>query len=403
MITERPVDIFSATFKANPFPYFAHLRATMPVYRTVLSDKQEAWLITRYDDVAAILKDERFAKNKRNAMTPVQLKKVRGVPAMFQALDQNMLDLDAPDHTRLRGLVHKVFTPRLIEQMTERVQTLSDQILDGVQSQGRMNLIADYALPIPLTIISEMLGIPESHRGKFHKWINGMITAQGDIGMIRIMPGVLLMLRYLRGLVAERRAEPHDDLISALVAVEAGSDQLSADEVLAMIFLLIVAGHETTVNLIGNGMLALLQNPDQMAKLRGDPTLIKPAVEELLRFCAPLETATERYAREDVTISGVTIPRGERVFAVLASANHDETYFPNPETLDITRENNKHLAFGQGVHYCMGAPLARLEGQIAINTLLRRLPDLRLAVSPESLHWRQGIALRGLEALPVTF
>jgi cytochrome P450 len=208
---------------------------------------------------------------------------------------------------------------------------------------------------------------------------------------------------YIRKLVKTRRANPRDDLMSALVQAEEAGEQLSEDELLAMIFLLLVAGHETTVNLIGNGMLALLEHPDQMERLRNDPALIKSAVEELLRYASPVETATERYAREDVTIAGVTIPRGALVFAVIASANRDERQFANPDTLDITREPNKHLAFGQGIHYCLGAPLARLEGQIAINTLLRRSRDLRLAVTPEAVRWRRALVLRGLEALPVVW
>ena len=221
--------------------------------------------------------------------------------------------------------------------------------------------------------------------------------------MLKAIPSAMAFLRYIRRLVASRRADPRDDLVSALVQAEEAGEQLSEDELVAMVFLLLVAGHETTVNLIGNGMLALLKNPDQMERLRADPTLIKSAVEELLRYDSPLETATERYAREDVTIAGVTIPRGGLVYAVLASANRDERQFPDPDALDITREPNRHLSFGLGPHFCLGAPLARLEGQVAIGTLLRRLPDLRLAVAPESLRWRRGLVLRGLEALPVAF
>jgi cytochrome P450 PksS len=210
-----------------------------------------------------------------------------------------------------------------------------------------------------------------------------------------------LLIRYIRKSIRKRRAEPRDDLISALIQAEEAGNRLSGDELVSTVILLFVAGHETTVNLIGNGVLALLQHPDQLARLRSDPSLIKPAVEELLRFTNPVDMATERYPREDVTIRGVTIPRGEMVYVVLSSANRDERQFPNPDQLDITREPNKHLALGLGTHFCLGAPLARLEGQIAINTLLRRLPDLRLAVVPSQLRWRPGLLLRGLEALPL--
>lgn len=405
MKQERPVDIFSTEFKADPYPFFAQLRATQPVYRTVLADRQAAWLITRYEDVAAVLKDERFVKNRQNARPATQSAKKGWLPSTFDVLQQNMLDLDAPDHTRLRQLVHKAFTPRLIESISQRVQTLADDLLDKVltDGKGQMDLVASYALPIPLTIICEMLGIPATDQQKFHRWVKGMIAVSTNFDMLRSVPGILMMMRYLRGLVAERRHSPQEDLISLLVAVEADSDRLSADEVLAMIFLLIVAGHETTVNLIASGTLALLQFPAQLQKLRENPDLIRSAIEELLRFANPLETATERFTREPVTIAGVTIPRNERVFAVISSANRDEDFFPNADTLDITRENNRHLAFGQGVHYCMGAPLARLEGQIAITTLLQRLPDLKLAVAANTLSWRPGMVVRGLERLPVSF
>jgi cytochrome P450 PksS len=219
--------------------------------------------------------------------------------------------------------------------------------------------------------------------------------------MIKVLPSAMAFLRYIRRLIKKRRVDPGDDLTTALVQAEEAGEQLSEDEMLSMVFLLLVAGHETTVNLIGNGTLALLDHPDEMERLRNDPALIKSAIEELLRYDSPLETATERFALEDVTIEGVTIPRGETVFAVIASANRDDRQFENPDQLDITREPNKHLSFGLGVHYCLGAPLARLEGQIAINALLARAPELRLAGERGALRWRRGLVLRGLEALPV--
>jgi cytochrome P450 PksS len=249
-----------------------------------------------------------------------------------------------------------------------------------------------------------MLGVPDADRHRFHRWSRSIVSATpSGWGMIKAMPSAMAFLRYIRRLVAARRAQPRDDLAGALVQAEEAGEQLSEDELIAMIFLLLIAGHETTVNLIGNGTLALLMNPAQAERLKDDPTLIKSAVEELLRYDSPLETATERYAREDVLIAGVAIPRGAIVYAALASANRDERQFSNPDVLDITREPNRHLSFGLGPHYCLGAPLARLEGQVAIGTLLSRLPDLCLSVRPESLRWRRGLVLRGLEALPVTF
>ena len=315
-----------------------------------------------------------------------------------------MLDLDSPDHTRLRGLVHKAFSPRLIDNMRERIQRLTEELLDAVQSRGQMDLIRDYALPLPSTIIAEMLGVPIRDRHKFNRWSNAIVsTVPSKWGLLRTIPHLWAFLRYIRKLVQTRREAPQDDLVSALVEAREVSDKLTEDELLAMISLLLIAGHETTVNLIGNGMLALMEHPESMDQLRSDPALIKPAVEELLRYDGPLETATERYAREDLTIAGVTIPRGEIVFAVLASANRDERQFEGPDELNLTREPNRHLAFGLGVHYCLGAPLARLEGQIAINTLLHRVPDLRLARPVSALRRRPGLVLNGLKALPVAF
>jgi cytochrome P450 len=403
--TNRQVNIVSAEFKANPFPLLATLRATEPIFCTHLPDKIKTplWLITRYEDVFALLKDERFPKNRRNALTPEQLKKMPWVPPMFRPLERNMLDLDQPDHTRLRALVHKAFTPRLVEQMRERVQTLADELLDGLSRRNEMDLINDYALPLPMTIITEILGVPTSDRDKFHKWSKAVVSLSSPNVTIRVIPSVWMFIRYLRRFFKVRRADPQDDLASALIQAEEAGDKLSEDELLAMVFLLLIAGHHTTVNLIGSGVLALLEHPDQMEKLGCEPSLIKPAVEELLRYTAPVFMSTERYAREDVTLHGVTIPRGEMTFGVIGSANRDENVFENPDALDITREPNKHLSFGQGIHFCLGAPLARMEAQIAINTLLRRMPNMRLKVSADSLRWRPSMILRGLEALPVLF
>ena len=395
------LNIVSPEFKANPFPFLAALRATEPVYRTTLPDKTPVWLVTRYEDVNALLKDERFPKNRRSALTPEQLRRLPWVPPMFRPLERNMLDLDAPDHTRLRGLVHQAFTPRLVERMRARVQTLADELLDAVARRGEMDLINDYALPLPMTIITEILGVPTSDRHKFHKWSKAVVSLSSPNVTMRVIPPVWMFIRYLRRFFKVRRRNPQDDLATALIEAEEAGDKLSEDELLAMVFLLLIAGHETTVNLIGSGTLALLEHADEMEKLRRDPSLIKPAVEELLRYTAPVFMTTERYARENVTIHGVTIPRGEMTLGVIGSANRDDKVFENPDSLDITREPNKHLSFGQGVHFCLGAPLARVEAQIAVNTLLRRMPELRLRVSPDSLRWRPRMILRGLDALPV--
>ena len=397
-------DIATPEFKANPWPFYARLRAEFPVHRVTLSDKRVAWLVTRYDDVFSVLRDERIAKDRFQALSPDQMARQPWIPKMFMPLVHNMLDQDPPDHTRLRGLVHKAFTPRLVEAMRERIQALTNELLDAVVRRGRMELVRDYALPLPSTIIAQMLGIPPRDRHKFHRWSSSLLSIDiSKWGMLKGIPPLASFLRYIRKLVKSRSAHPGDDLVSALLEAREAGEQLSEDEMVAMIFLLLIAGHETTVNLIGNGTLALLEHPDQLEKLKNDPTLIKSAVEELLRYDGPLETATERFTKEDVTVAGVTIPQGELVFAALASANRDERQFKNPASLDLGREDNKHVAFGFGAHYCLGAPLARLEAQIAFQTLLQRCPELRLAVPRGRLRWKRGLVLRGLRALPVAF
>jgi cytochrome P450 len=396
------VNIASREFKANPYPFYAQLRADAPVYRTTLPDKQSAWLITRYEDVFMVLKDEaRFTKDRNAAMSAEQLARTPWVPPMFKPLMRTILDTDGAEHTRLRGLIHKAFTPRIIEQIRERVQRLSNELLDTAKRRGKMDLIRDYALPVPLTIIAEILGITEKDRMKFHQWTKSLLALTASGSFLWVIPQFIAMSRYLKRIFKERQATPQEDLITALVQAEEAGERLTEDELLAMVFVLLIAGHETTVNLIGSGALALLENPDQMRLLRQKPELSQNAIEELLRFVSPVEQATERYACEEVTLHGVTIPRGALVLAVIASANRDAQHFANADRLDLTRENPRHLAFGQGAHYCVGAPLARLEGQIAIATLVRRMPDLQLSQAPHTLRWRPGLTVRGLEALPV--
>ncbi len=405
-MTQTPrVDLFDPEFKANPYPAYTGLRSEAPVHRVALPDGRGLWLVTRYEDVSAVLKDERFVKDWRNAVAPEQLAQIPPIPEVMKPLARNMLDTDPPDHERLRSLVQKAFTPRLIERMRPRVQAIADALLDAVQEGGKMDLIDDYAFPLPITVIAELLGVSAEDRNKFREWSNAAVsgdTTQEYMEKV-LLPHMQAFTDYLRAMFEEKRKNPKDDLISGLVRAEEAGDKLSEDELLGMVFLLLIAGHETTVNLIGNGMLALLQHPDQLQKLREYPSLIKPAIEELLRYDGPVETSTERFAREDIAIGGTVIPKGEMVLVVIASADHDPERFTNPDTLDVTRADNKHLAFGKGIHFCLGAPLARMEGQIAINTLLRRMPELRLADSPESLTWRPGMVLRGLRGLPVEF
>jgi cytochrome P450 len=394
-------DLASPKFKANPYPFYARLRAESPVHRVVLPGDQVFWIVTRYDDVSLALKDMRVSKDRFGTMNPEQQKKVPWFLKFFKPLMHHMLSQDPPNHTRLRALVSKAFSPRLIEQLRLRVQQITDQLLDNMQRKGSVDLLADYALPLPITIIAEMLGVPLSDQNKFRRWSNRLVSATTVREALTSIPAVLMFTRYIRKLIERRRASPQDDMISALVAAEEAGDKLNEEELLGMIFLLLVAGHETTVNLIATGTLALLQNPEQLERLRRDPALIGPAVEELLRFTSPVEMGTERVMREDLTLAGTTIPKGDMLVAAIGSANRDETQFKDPDTLDLGREPNKHLAFGLGIHYCLGAPLARLEGQIALQSMVERLPRLRLARPAESLRWRRGALLRGLRALPV--
>ena len=390
-------DLASPGFKANPYPIYARLRVDAPVYRIRAPLGLVAWLVTRYEDVLSVLKDERFSNNWPARMPDLLRRLTRPIL-------RHMMTMDPPDHTRLRTLVNKAFTPRRIEGLRERIENVCAELLDAAAVNGGMDLVRGYALPLPLTIIAEMLGIPPQDRRRFQSYAKRIVDNFGSVPALpRFLANTWLLKRHLRQLFAQRRADPQDDMLTALVQAEEAGDRLSEDELLAMVTLILAAGYETTVNLIANGSLALLQHPQQLHHLRQNPELAETAVEELLRYTSPLEVAGPRIAREELTLRSVTIARGEAVMGVLASANHDESQFRDPENLDITREPNKHVAFGFGAHFCLGAPLARLEGQIALTTLFRRFPNLRLAQPPESLRWRKVVFFRGLEKLPVAF
>jgi cytochrome P450 PksS len=397
------MDIASSAFKANPFPYFAELRETNPIYPLPSYRGKRAWLLTRYDDVEMALRSDAFAKNVKNAMTPAQLKQLPWLPPFFKPLTNNLLYMDAPEHTRLRALVHKAFTPRMIEWMRSQITNLAHELLDKASARRRsFDLIAEYGLPLPAIMIGRMLGVPEEDSPKFQRWTQTLTTLETAGNIWFKLIDVFRFINYLRKIVRQRIVKPQDDLISAMVMARENDDLLNEDEILAMTFLLLSAGHETTVNLIGSGALALLENPAQWALLRDDPTLIHTAIEELLRFVSPADFSSERYARQAMTIHGETIPQGELVLGVIASANRDAACFDEPDTLNIRRENNRHLSFGRGVHYCVGAPLARLTGQIALNVLIERAPDLRLEKPAAELHWMNSLVARGLTALPVS-
>ncbi|ATB39831.1 putative cytochrome P450 hydroxylase [Cystobacter fuscus] len=388
--------------RANPIPVYAKLRKLGPVlHSTALYG--EGFVLPRYEEVVSVLKDPRFANDRRNVPGGTSMDRW-WMPAILRLLVSSMVLKDPPDHRRLRNLVQKAFTPIMVENLNGRVEQITEELLDAAVRKPVVDLMEEFALPLPLTVISEMLGVPEPDRINFRKLIAKVLdpSSVSPIAFIRNYPHMLRLNRFLRRLVNLRREQPGNDLVTALVQAEEGGDRLSEDELISMIFLLLFAGHETTVNLIGNGVLALVRHPDQLQKLREQPDLIDSAIEEMLRFTNPVGQVAPRFAKEDVEIAGVRIPKGSAVTLLIASANLDETAFPNADKLDITRSPNRHVSFGYGIHYCLGAPLARLEARVAIPALLQRFPRLELAVPAEKLRWRPNIGLRGLEALPLS-
>ena len=397
----RPINMSTHDFVQNIHAYFAWMRAEEPVYKARLSRWKDVYLLTRYADAEAAFKDPRLVKNPENAKSESKRNGMFWMPKALQPLMHNMLNSDEPDHRRLRNLVHKAFTPRMITEMTPRIETIANSLLDEAQRKADVDLIRDYALPLPVTVIAEMIGIPEADRTQFLRWTKGIIRNPTSLNMVRAIPPVLAFLKYIRQLADKRRVDPQDDLLTALAQAEDDGDRFTEDELLGMVFLLLVAGHETTVNLIANGTLALLTHPDQLALLRSDRALTSTAVEEFLRYDGPLQTAEMSFAREEFTLHGVTIPSGATVLSAILAANRDEAVFTRANELDITRTPNKHLAFGQGIHYCLGAPLARLEGKIAFTALLERCPELRLVTAPEQIRYQNVMILHKLQSLPV--
>jgi len=403
---QNQYDLYSETIKANPYPIYAVLRSEEAISRQPGPEGDyEMWHVTRYAEAEIVLRDhKRFVKNFRNTRTAEELAQIQPLSRLAELLDGHMLNKDGADHHRLRNLVNKAFTARMVHGMQQRVQTIADELLDRVEASGSMDLIEGYAFPLPIIVIAEMLGVPTAERARFRAWSDAFVVpARSEAEWQKHETLLNEFVSYLGALFAERRQEPKDDLITALIQAEEAGDQLSEEELYAMVVLLIVAGHETTVNLIGNGTLALLRNPTQLLYLRNHPEAMAPAVEELLRYDGPVERATLRFAATDTELAGKQIKRGEAIAVILGSANRDERAFANGETLDITREENRHMAFGYGVHYCVGAPLARMEGRIALNTLLQRLPGLRLALPVEHLQWRFNPILRGMQELPVAW
>jgi len=326
------------------------------------------------------------------------------MPESFAFIDNHMLNKDGDDHRRLRRLVSKAFTPRMVEQLRPRIQDIADELLDVVEERRCMDLVDEFAFPLPMMVISELLGIPHDDRDRFRAWSTPIVTPVLTADELALFVEQMNdFVAYLRAMFERRRAEPRDDLVSALLQAEDAGDVLTEQELFSMVVLLIVAGHETTVSLIGNAVAALLQQPEQRALLERDAALVPHAIEELLRYDGPVERALNRWAAADVELGGQTIRRGETVILMLGSANRDPDRFADADALDLQRTNVKHLAFGRGSHYCLGAPLARLEAEIALTTLLRRLPGLRLDVAADDLRWRPVPLFRSLVALPVAW
>jgi cytochrome P450 len=394
-------DLLAQETMRDPHTFYGRLREQGPLfYIPDLYGMGRVWIATNYDDAIAIMKDPRFTKDRRK----VEDEQPAAQESISPIEMRSMLNVDPPDHTRLRALVSKAFTPRMIAQLRPRIQQITDELLDAVQEQGRMDIIADFAYPLPITVISEMLGIPAEDRSRFRAWTQAMLSVSDQPGQEEVRAAAAkAFLDYIKTLLEEKRTNPASDLTSALIGVEENGDQLNENELISMIWLLLLAGHETTVNLIGNGALALLQHPEQMQRLQGDPSLLPTAIEEILRYTAPVSLSDERWASEDIPMHGEVIRKGDMVLASLAAVNTDPRQFPDPKVLDLARKENQHLSFGKGIHYCLGAPLARLEGQIAFGTLLQRLPNLRLASDPAQLIWNSNPMLRGLKSLPVMF
>ncbi|MCX4445907.1 cytochrome P450 [Streptomyces sp. NBC_01789] len=389
-MSEVEVDLRGLTdFTADPYPYYDRMRAAGPVHLIRTDEFERAWLVVGYDEGRAVLADQRFGKDWR--ALPGEM---GGDP-----INANMLEMDAPDHTRLRKLVVRAFTPRRIEALRPRVQEITDGLLDVMVPEGRADLVDALAFPLPMTVICELIGVPDLDRSAFRKLSNGVVAPANALEegeSIRAM-GV-----YLGELIEDKRRSPGDDLLSALIAArDEDDDALSPDELVGMAFLLLVAGHETTVNLISNGVRALLAHPDQVAALRADPGLLDGAIEEMLRYDGPVETATIRFARERVEIGSRTVEPGEAVLVSLAGSDRDPARFPEPDRFDIRRDTRGHLAFGHGIHFCMGAPLARMEGRIAVRTLLERCPGLEADPEGAPFDWLPGTLIRGVRRLPV--
>jgi cytochrome P450 len=392
--------VLGSDFYQSPLSCFDRLRAGGPVHHVVLPTGLRAWLVTDYAHAKELLTDGRLSKSRQaRARLLAERSGHRPVAQDNAAISSHMLAADPPDHGRLRALVNRGFTARRVAGLRGRVEEITAELLDAIPADVEVDLLDSLAFPLTMAVIGELLGVPAGERAQFRGVVHALFAAGRE--QAEYEQNVAALLDYLRQLIARARAEPDGTLVSALIEARDGLDRLSEDELSSVAGLLLTAGYETTANLIGSGVLTLLGNPDQLAALRADPDLIPAAVEELLRFCAPVYLATPRFTLEPVRCGPVTIPAHEIVFVSLLAANHDAGHFPSPGTFDIARPGDGHLAFGHGIHFCLGAPLARLETEVALRGLLARFEDITLSVAPDSLRWRPSTVVHGLERLPI--
>jgi cytochrome P450 len=395
------IDLVSQSFMRNPFPTLTRMREAGPVARVKLPFLGKTWMATTHEAVSEVLKDDsRFVRNPKNAGKRRMAGMRWWMPGTLRVLSENMLAHDDFNHRRLRKLVDQAFTRQSVEGLRQRIAAICDDLLDRL-GPGPAELMEGLARPLPLTVICELLGLPEEDRPSFRKWVKALMNVTSAWGIFRFLPGLYRLVRYFKRHFEQCRQQPRAGLMTALVQAEQDGDNLSANELLSMAFLLLVAGHETTVHLIGGGVLALIISPEQKARLLADWSLAPTAVEELLRFVCPVQIAKPRYVRDDLDFHGRPLVRGEIVIPMLSSANADPHRFHDPERLDITRSPNPHVGFGAGMHFCLGAQLARVEAQVVLEKLFTRFPNLSLAVPESALTYTGRLGIRALTALPV--
>ncbi|MCS4304856.1 cytochrome P450 [Chryseobacterium sp. BIGb0232] len=398
------VDFTNPEFIQNPFPVYAYMRETSPIKKVSFGNGQAFWMVTKYEDAIQIFRNPIFVKDIRK-VTPQEGKESAMNNSML--FSHHLLNMDPPEHTKMKRLIQKAFTPKLVEKMRPQIQKMANDLIDvKVATADSMDIISEYALPLPISIISELLGIPSKDKELFRRWSNIILNIDSNVSaeerMTLIPSAIQGFTEYLHQILDERRKQPKEDLITALLQAQEEDENLNEQELLSTIFLLFAAGYETSVNLIGNGILLLIENPSQLDKLRQNPTLIHSAIEEMLRKDPPVLLASERYPIEDTEINGTLIPKGELVLICIGSANHDECKFVEPDKFDIERKDNKHLSFGSGIHFCTGASLGKVEAEIAICTLLERFPHFSLAENTV-LKFKMNSIMRGLDKLPIVF